>query len=157
MSDTFHLSDTAAKLLEGTRQCDGRKGIDLLVNRDFSARAICKAVMDNRDIIERTAPELIKLHRQLGCRPTCGLGVRGSRRGDDAAGDNGTATRSVVEITGATPWLWRMADQPGVLDVLAQSQHDKSAAKRLLRKLLKWQRRMPRVMITDKLGGESVA
>src|SRR3954451_4988538 len=58
------------------------------------------------------------------------------RRDDDAAGDNGTPTRSVVEITGATPWLWRTA---GVLDVLVQSQHDKSAAKRLRRKLLKRQ------------------
>src|SRR4051794_36973833 len=76
------------------------QGIDLLVNRNFSTSAICKAVMDNRDIIERTALELIKLHPQLGCWPTCGLRVGGSRWDDDAAGDKGTATRSVVEITG---------------------------------------------------------
>src|SRR3954447_10322091 len=56
--------------------------------------------MDNRDIIERTALEPIKLHPQLGCWPTCRLRVGGSRRDNDAAGDNGTATRSVVEITG---------------------------------------------------------
>src|SRR3954466_15104667 len=79
-----------------------------------------------------------------------------SRRDDDAAGDNGTPTRSVVEIPGATPWLWRMVDRPGVLDVLAHSQHDKSAAQRRPSKLPKQQCRVPHVMITDKLGGESV-
>jgi DDE domain len=113
--------------------------------------------MDNRDIIERTALELIKLYPQLGCWPACGLGVRGSRRGDAAAGDKGTATRPVVEITGPTPWLWHTVDQPGVLNVLVQSRRDKSAAKRLLRKLPKQQCRVPRVMITDELGGESLA
>src|SRR4051794_3513597 len=65
--------------------------------------------------------------------------------------------RSAVEIPGATPWLWRTADRPGVLDVLSQRQHDKSAAKRLLGKLPKRQRPVPRVMITDKLDGGSVA
>jgi transposase-like protein len=40
-----------------------------------------------------------------------------------------------------------------VLDVLVQSRRDKQAAKRLLRKLLKRQGRMPRVLITDKLAG----
>ncbi|KJB89949.1 hypothetical protein N826_09785 [Skermanella aerolata KACC 11604] len=42
-------------------------------------------------------------------------------------------------------------DQHGiVLDVLVQSRHDKKAAKRLLRKLLKRKCRAPRVMITDR-------
>jgi hypothetical protein len=41
--------------------------------------------------------------------------------------------------------------------VLVQSRRDKSAAKRLLCKLLKRQRRVPRVMVTDKLGGKRVA
>ena len=113
--------------------------------------------MDNRDMIERTAPKLIELHRKLSRWAAYGLGEGGSRRGDDAAGDNGTATRSVVEITGATPWLWRMIDRSGVLDVLAQSRRDKSAAKCRLPKLLKRQHRMPRVVITDKLASYGAA
>jgi len=41
-------------------------------------------------------------------------------------------------------------DQDGiVLDIRVQSRRDKGAAKRLLRKLLKRQCRVPRVMITD--------
>src|SRR3954469_5384616 len=44
-----------------------------------------------------------------------------------------------------------------VLDVLVQSRRDKRAAKRLLRKLLKKQRRPPRVMITDKLASYGAA
>jgi len=44
-----------------------------------------------------------------------------------------------------------------VLDVLVQSRRDKKAAKRLLCKLLKKQRRVPRVLITDKLKSYAVA
>jgi putative transposase len=44
-----------------------------------------------------------------------------------------------------------------VLDVLVQKQRDKRAAKRLLRKLLKRQTRVPRVMVTDKLASYGAA
>ena len=44
-----------------------------------------------------------------------------------------------------------------MLDVLVQSRRDKRAAKRLLRKLLKRQTRVPRVMITDKLASYNAA
>jgi putative transposase len=55
-------------------------------------------------------------------------------------------------------WLWRAVDQTGVvLDVLIQSRRDKRAAKRLLRKLLKKQMRLPRVLITDKLASYGAA
>src|SRR3954464_5060900 len=63
-----------------------------------------------------------------------------------------------VKIAGKKHWLWRAVDQTGmVLDVLVQSRRDKRAAKRLLRKLLKKQRRPPRVMITDKLASYPAA
>ena len=56
------------------------------------------------------------------------------------------------------PHLWRAVDQTGmVLDVLVQSRHDKHAAKRLLRKLLKKQMRSPRLLITDKLRSYGAA
>jgi transposase-like protein len=61
-------------------------------------------------------------------------------------------------IGGKKHWLWRAVDQDGVvLDVLVQSRRDKRAAKRLLRKLLKKQCRVPRVMITDKLASYGAA
>src|SRR5215218_1717211 len=61
-------------------------------------------------------------------------------------------------IRGKKHWLWRAVDQDGVvLDVLVQSRRDKKAAKRLLRKLLKRQTRVPRVMITDKLASYGAA
>ena len=61
-------------------------------------------------------------------------------------------------ISGTKHWLWRAVDQDGVvLDVLVQSRRNKRAAKRLLRKLLKRQTRMPRVMITDKLASYGAA
>src|SRR4051794_24671075 len=61
-------------------------------------------------------------------------------------------------VGGKKHWLWRAVDQDGVvLDVLVQSRRDKRAAKRLLRKLLKRQTRVPRVLITDKLASYSAA
>ena len=63
-----------------------------------------------------------------------------------------------IRIAGTKHWLWRAVDQDGtVLDVLVQSRRDKRAAKRLLRKLLKRQTRVPRVMITDLIWSQSKA
>src|SRR3954470_25025903 len=66
-------------------------------------------------------------------------------------GDKWHLDEVCLMIGGKKHWLWRAVDQDGVvLDVLVQSRRDKRAAKRLLRKLLKRQTRVPRVLITDK-------
>ena len=65
---------------------------------------------------------------------------------------------AVVSIRGKKHWLWRAVDQDGfVLDVLVQSRRKAKAAKRLMRKLLKRQRRAPRVMVADKLRSYDAA
>jgi putative transposase len=80
------------------------------------------------------------------------------RRRLPRAGDKWHLDEVVLKIAGVKHWLWRAVDQTGmVLDVLVQSQRDKRAAKRLLRKLLKQQCRAPRVMITDKLPSYGAA
>lgn len=64
----------------------------------------------------------------------------------------------VVTIKGEKYWLWRAVDANGyVLDALLQGRRNKAAALRLMRKLLKSQRRAPRVMVTDKLRSYSAA
>jgi putative transposase len=64
----------------------------------------------------------------------------------------------VINIAGRKHWLWRAVDQHGiVLDILVQSRRNTTAAKRLLRKLLKKQGAAPRVMITDKLASYPAA
>ena len=64
----------------------------------------------------------------------------------------------MLKIAGAKHWLWRAVDQTGIgLDVLVQRRRNKQAAKRVLRKLLKKQMRLPRVMITDKLASYGAA
>src|SRR5919198_4804427 len=74
------------------------------------------------------------------------------------AGDKWHLDEVVITISGTKHWLWRAVDQHGiVLDVLVQSRRDATAAKRLLRKLLKRQGRAPRVMITDKLASYTAA
>jgi len=78
------------------------------------------------------------------------------RRRLPCAGDKWHLDEVAVKIAGKQHWLWRAVDQDGVvLDILVQSRRDKNAAKRLLRKLLKKQRRPPRVMITDLIGLQS--
>jgi putative transposase len=64
----------------------------------------------------------------------------------------------VVSIAGEQHWLWRAVDQNGfVLDVLVQRRRDATAARRLLKKLLKSAVTPPRVMITDKLRSYGAA
>src|SRR4051794_16330515 len=80
------------------------------------------------------------------------------RRRLPCPGDKWHLDEVCLMIRGAKHWLWRAVDQDGVvLDVLVQSRRDKRAAKRLLRKLLKKQRRPPRVLITDKLASFGAA
>lgn len=57
-----------------------------------------------------------------------------------------------LKINGVRHYLWRAVDQDGtVLDILLQSKRDAKAAKRFMAKLMKKQRRTPRVLVTDKL------
>ncbi len=80
------------------------------------------------------------------------------RRRLPRAGDKWHLDEVVIKIAGKKHWLWRAVDQDGiVLDILVQSRRDKRAAKRFLRKLLKKQRRPPRVLITDKLASYGAA
>jgi len=73
-------------------------------------------------------------------------------------GDKWHLDEVVVSINGKKHWLWRAVDQDGfVLDALVQSRRDRHAAERLLRKLVRKQVRIPRVMITDKLGSYGAA
>ena len=63
-----------------------------------------------------------------------------------------------VGINGRLWYLWRAVDQHGnVLDVLVQSRRNAVAAKRFFCKLLKGLRSVPRVLVTDTLGGYQVA
>ena len=58
----------------------------------------------------------------------------------------------VVRIAGKRMYLWRAVDHEGeVLDVLVQCRRDSRAALRLMRKLLKKQGFVPKLLVTDKL------
>jgi putative transposase len=59
----------------------------------------------------------------------------------------------VISIQGRRMYLWRAVDNEGeILDLLVQPRRERSAALRLMRKLLKKQGYAPRVLITDKLA-----
>jgi putative transposase len=80
------------------------------------------------------------------------------RRRLPAPGDKWHLDEVMITIAGRKHWLWRAVDQHGtVLDILVQSRRNATAAKRLLRKLLKKQGIVPRVMITDKLASYAAA
>ncbi|MBD9525115.1 IS6 family transposase [Ensifer sp. ENS02] len=80
------------------------------------------------------------------------------RRSAGKLGNKWHLDEVVITIRGQKQWLWRAVDQDGfVLDVLVQSRRNATAARRLMRKLLKGQGRSPRVMITDKLRSYGAA
>src|SRR4051794_9637498 len=61
-------------------------------------------------------------------------------------------------IGGKRLWLWRAVDSEGeVLDILVQPRRDRTAALRLLRKLLRKQGFTPDVLVTDRLASYSCA
>jgi putative transposase len=76
----------------------------------------------------------------------------GLRRRKPQAGDKWHLDEVYIKISGEWQYLWRAVDQDGnVLDILVQSRRDAKAAKRFMAKLMKKQRRVPRVLVTDKL------
>ena len=80
------------------------------------------------------------------------------RRRRARPGDQWHLDEVCLKINGQTHYLWRAVDQHGtVLDILVQSQRDKTAAKKFFRKLLKGLRYVPRVIITDKLASYGAA
>ncbi len=80
------------------------------------------------------------------------------RRRRPQPGDKWFLDEVFLKINGKTHYLWRAVDQDGnVLDILVQSQRNKTAAKKFFRKLLKGCQYIPRVLITDKLGSYGAA
>src|SRR4051812_450130 len=75
------------------------------------------------------------------------------RRRLPGAGDKWHLDEVQVKIAGKKHWLWRAGDGGGfVPDVWGQTRRDKRGATRRLGRLLRRQRRPPRVMVTDKLA-----
>src|SRR6516165_8649342 len=64
----------------------------------------------------------------------------------------------VVRIAGKRMYLWRAVDNEGeVLDMLVQRRRDSWSALRLMRKLLKKQCFVPKIVVTDKLRSYACA
>jgi putative transposase len=64
----------------------------------------------------------------------------------------------VARIAGETVYVWRAVDHGGeLIDVLVQRRRDKTAALKLMRKLLKKQGFAPTVVVTDKLRSYGAA
>ena len=78
---------------------------------------------------------------------------RRGRRGDTWHPDE-----LFVTLNGRQQYLWRAVDEDGdVLDILVRSRRNRRAAERFFGKLLKRQGRVPRRLITDKLGSYPAA
>ncbi|MFI6449091.1 IS6 family transposase [Kitasatospora sp. NPDC050543] len=80
------------------------------------------------------------------------------RRRRPKPGDKWHLDEVFVKINGKRKYLWRAVDQNGnVLDILLQNRRDEPAARRFLRKLMKKECRVPRVIVTDKLRSYGAA
>lgn len=84
--------------------------------------------------------------------------ARNLRRGRPTPHDQWHLDEMVVSIAGRRMYMWRAVDSEGeVLDVLVQPRRDKTAALKLLRKLLKRQGFAPTIIVTDKLRSYGAA
>ena len=80
------------------------------------------------------------------------------RRRRPRPGDKWHLDELVVKINGVHRYLWRAVDQQGItLGMLVTRRRDASAASRFLRKLLKSEQYVPRVLVTDKLRSYGAA
>ncbi len=80
------------------------------------------------------------------------------RRRRPQAGDKGHLDEVFIKVDRVRHSLWRAVDQDGtVLDLLVPSKRDAKAAKRFMARLMKKQRRVWRVLVTDKLRSYNVA
>src|SRR5471030_573223 len=84
--------------------------------------------------------------------------ARRLRRSRPRPSDRWHRDEMVVRIAGKRMYLWRAVDHEGeVLDILVQRRRDKRAALRLMRKLLRKQGFVPKLLVTDKLGSYRAA
>src|SRR5437773_5722178 len=84
--------------------------------------------------------------------------ARRLRRSRPRPSDRWHLDEMVVRIAGKRMYLWRAVDHEGeVLDMLVQCRRDKCAALRLIRKLLRNQGFVPKLLTTDKLGSYGAA
>jgi transposase-like protein len=84
--------------------------------------------------------------------------ARRLRRSRPRPSDRWHLDEMVVRIAGKRMYLWRAVDHEGeVLDMLVQRRRDKRAALRLMRKLLKKHRFVPKLLTTDKLDSYGAA
>jgi putative transposase len=84
--------------------------------------------------------------------------ARRLRRHAGPVGDTWHLDELFVTIRGRRQYLWRAVDQDGeVSDIQIQPRRDRYAAARILRRLLKRSGRIPRRLVTDRLGSYRAA
>ena len=84
--------------------------------------------------------------------------ANGLRHKSPRPGDRWHLDEVFLKINGRLHYLWRAVDQDGdVLDILVQTNRDKTAAKKFFRKLMKGLRYIPRAIVTDKLRSYGAA
>ena len=80
------------------------------------------------------------------------------RRRRPRPGDKWHLDEIVVQINGVQHYLWRAVDQHGMtLGIMASRHRDAGAASKFLRKLVKTEQYVPRVLVTDKLRSYGAA
>src|SRR5580693_2548310 len=90
--------------------------------------------------------------------PTSLSRLRWPWRSRSLATNSRLTSSMAVLIAGRRFWLWRAVDDEGeVLDLLVQRRRDKTAAVKLMRKLLKKHGFAPDVLVTDKLRSYAAA
>jgi len=91
------------------------------------------------------------------CWPNAGSTSRRLRQRRPRPSNRWHLDEMVVRIAGERLYLWRRRCEGEVLDMLVQRRRDSWAALRLMRKLLKKQGFVPKLLVTDKLRSYACA
>jgi putative transposase len=110
-------------------------------------------LLSDRDVEELLAERGIAVSDETirrWCRKFGQAFADGGRRRRPRPGDTGHLDEVPLKSNGRRHWLWRAADQEGVvLDILVQPRRNQEAAETFLRRLVEGQRYEPRVVLTD--------
>lgn len=118
----------------------------------------CLSLRDTEDLLAQRGIVVSYETIRQWCRTFGPAYARTLRRRQGRLGDTWYLDELFVTMRGRQLYVWRAVDHDGdVLDILVQPRHDRHAAERFFRKLLKGEGRPPRRLITDKLRSYTAA
>ena len=131
---------------------------DIISHAVWLYHRFCLSFRDAEDLLAQRGIVVTYETIRHWCQTFSSAYARRLRHRRGRMGDTWYLDELFVAIQGRQQYLWRAVDEDGdVIDILVQARHDRHAATRFFRRLLKRQGRTPRRLVTDKLRSYAAA